>query len=181
MLHRNIANRYAKALFVEALEKKQLEAVEADFPRVVDLIENTPGLNSFITHPAIISSEKKKVISGMLAGKVNDLLFDFLCLIVDKRRESYIPLVWEGYRDLLLEHRKSEEAVIQTPYELPADIVGALSAKLEQVTGKTIIIKQQIEPGLIGGVRVRIGDRVVDGSIIHRMDMMKQALESARV
>jgi len=181
MLQRNIASRYAKALFSLANDKGNLESVETEFPRIAAMLRGNEDLYNFVTHPAIAAAEKTKVVRGLFEGKVNETLFDFLCLVVDKRREAYIPLMCDVFIELLLEHRNRQEAEVETPYELPEAITKALSAKLQEITGKTIIVKQVIEPSLLGGIRVRLGDRVVDGSIVHRLDRMKETLQSVRV
>ena len=182
MLHRNIANRYANALFGLAKDNGQLETVEADFPRIAEFVRSNEDLRNFIEHPAIIGEEKKKIIRGLFKdNKVNELLYDFLCLTVDKRREAYIPMMCEGYLELLMQYRNRQEAEVETPFELSEDLQKALSAKLEKVTGKNVVLKQIIDTKLIGGIRVRMGDRVVDGSIVHRLSRMKEALQSARV
>jgi len=181
MLQRNIANRYASALFALARDRGKLESIEADFPKVAAMIRDDADLNSFITHPAITTAEKIKLVSDMFKGKVDDTLYDMLCLTVDKRREAYIPLICDVFMDLLLEHRNRQEAEVETPYELPEDIIKALSAKLESITGKSIVIRQVVEPELLGGIRIRLGDRVVDGSIVHRLRRMKETLQTIRV
>lgn len=181
MLQRNIANRYANALFALARDSKQLEKVEADFPGVAGMIQGDADLHAFLTHPAIIPAEKKKILKALFGTKVNEMLYDFLCLVVDKKREAYIPFMCEGFIELLMEHRNRQEAEVDTPYELPAELSAGIAAKLEKITGKSIIIRQVVEPKLIGGIRIRLGDRVMDGSVVARLRQMKEALQSARV
>jgi F-type H+-transporting ATPase subunit delta len=180
MLQRNIAGRYANALFQLARDTNALDALEADFPRIAGMISSDKDLHDFLIHPAIAPAEKKNIIKSIV-GDTNALLFDYLSLVVDKKREAYIPLMWDVVKDLLLEYRKQIVAEVDTPYELPADIKDALAAKLGQVTGKTVVINQVVQPELIGGVRVRFGDRVVDGSVVHRMHKLRESLKAVKV
>ena len=183
MLHRNIASRYATALFLSAKDLGQLEAVEAAFPVVAGLVTDDADLNKFLSHPAIAPEEKKSILKqivGELKGS-NDLLFDYLSLVVDKKREEYIPLMWDVFAERLLEYRSQLVAQVETPYDLPDDLKAALRDKLGKVTGKSILIEQVLTPGLMGGVKVRLGDRIIDGSIVHRLDQLKEALHAVKV
>lgn len=180
MLHRNIASRYANALFQIARDRNALDALEADFPRIAGMMASDKDLHDFMIHPAIAPADKKNILNSILGDK-NALLFDYLSLVVDKNREAYIPLMWDVVKELLLEHRKQIVAEVDTPYELPAELKAALEQKLGQVTGKTVIISQVVQPDLIGGVRVRFGDRVVDGSVVHRMKKLRESLKAVKV
>ena len=181
MLQRNIASRYAGALFNLAREKGELEAIESSFPPIAQVVEQDEDLNGFLTHPAIASAEKKEVINKLFQGKINDMLYDFLCMVVDKKREAYIPLMWDVFNDLLLEHRKQLIAEVTTPYELPGGMQNELREKLKKVTGKDIIIEQIVQPEMLGGICVRLGDRIIDGSVGHRLEKLKEALKGVKV
>jgi len=181
LLKRSIATRYATALFELAKEKNILEAVEKDFPQVAQIVGTNHDLFRFLTHPAISNDEKKAMLSGILEGKIDDTLYDAICLAVDKGREAYIPMMWEEYRKLLMEHRKQAKAVVNTPYELSAELKKELTERLSKALGKSVILEEKVEKELIGGIKVQIGDRVYDGSIVSRLGQLRDAMLSARV
>jgi F-type H+-transporting ATPase subunit delta len=184
MLQRNIASRYATALFLAARDNGQLEAVETAFPPIAAAVRDDADLNRFLAHPAIAPEEKKKVLQQLMAGlkdKANEMLFDYLCLVVDKQREEYIPLMCEVFLERLMEHRSQVTARVETPYALTEDLKQGLRDKLGKVTGKAIILEEVVKPGLMGGVLVRLGDRVIDGTVMHRLDQMKETLKAVKV
>jgi F-type H+-transporting ATPase subunit delta len=184
MLQRNIASRYATALFLAARDSGQLEAVEAAFPPIAGAVRDNADLYRFLVHPAIAPTEKKKIIKQLMADlkdKANEMLYDYLCLVVDKQREEYIPLMSEVFQDRLMEHRSQITAQVETPYALPEELKAGLREKLGHVTGKTILLEEVVNPELMGGVLVRLGDRVIDGTVMHRLDQLKETLKAVKV
>lgn len=181
MLKRSIGTRYAKALFELARDTDRLDAVEKDFPPLLRMIEEEPGLRRFLTHPAIGSGEKKEIAAKLLRGSVDNLLFDFINLIIDKKREVYLPIIGEEFNEFLMEYRAMRTAMIYTAFALSAEVKQALARGLSKMTGRTVEIVEEIEPALIGGIKVQIGDKVYDGSISDRLSHIREELLSAKV
>ncbi|HOO55401.1 MAG TPA: F0F1 ATP synthase subunit delta [bacterium] len=181
MLKQAIATRYAQALFDLAREKDRLREVEQDFLKLIKLLEEQPELQQFLTHPVIVSSEKKKIIDSLFEGSTDELFVDFIGLIIDKNREEYLPLIKEDFDEMLRKDRGQEVAYISVPYELSETLKAQIASGLAGYTGKTVEIKEEVDPSLIAGIRVRIGDRVFDGSMKTRLEMIREDLMNSKV
>lgn len=181
MLKRAIATRYATALFLLAEEKGILEDIEKDFPKVSEVYGGSEDLTRFLTHPAIGSGEKKKVLAQLFEGRIHETLYDLVMMTADKDREEYIPLIWEDFRRLLMEHRGQQRATVFSPYALSTDLKQEIENGLAKVTGKTIILEEKVDDTIIGGIRILIGDRVYDGSVVSTLEQLKDTLMTAPV
>jgi F-type H+-transporting ATPase subunit delta len=181
VIHRIVANRYAQALFAASRDAGLLDRIEADFPVILGAYESNPELKNFLEHPAIGAQDKKDVLARIFKGKVHDNFLTFLYVLVDKNRENQIEAVQEIFEEMLVAHRGQVRAVVQTAYELPADVKQQLSKHLSTLTGKQVDIQEIVDPALLGGVYVRMGDRVLDGTVRSGLARMKETLLSAKV
>lgn len=181
MLKRAIATRYATALFELAKEKNILEKVEKNFPEVTELVETHEDLRGFLNHPAIGADEKKKVVANLIEGKVDGTLFDLICMMIDKGREGYLSLVMDEYKKLLMEHRGQVKAVVYTPFELSEGLRKEIVDRVSAAMKKTVLLEEVKDESLIGGVKIQIGDRVLDASISNMLAQIRETLTSARV
>ena len=158
-----------------------LAAAEKDVPEVVRIIEGDEDLKSFLSHPAIGKPEKKGVLDKLFEGKVSDAVFDFLNLLVDKKREEYLPIINEEFGRLLLEYQGRRTCKVSTAFELSDGIRKLIVDGLSKSTGKKIELEEIVDPSLIGGIKVQIGDKVFDGSLKSGLENMREALLSAKV
>ncbi|MFA6448637.1 MAG: F0F1 ATP synthase subunit delta [bacterium] len=181
MLKRAIGSRYAKALFELAKETNSLESAEKDFPQVVRVLETEPDFRSFMNHPAIVPSEKKSLLEKLFKGKIGDEIYDFLSLLVDKNREEYIPIINEELQGMLMEHQGRQIMKVYTPFEMTAETKAMLIEGLAKSTGKKVEIEEVVDPALIGGVKVQIGDKVFDGSVKSGLEKLREALMTSKV
>jgi F-type H+-transporting ATPase subunit delta len=181
MLKRSIGSRYAKALFELSRDTNALGAAEKDFPQVVRIIIDEPDMKSFLNHPAIVPAEKKSLLEKLFKGKIGDTLYDFLCLLVDKNREEYIPIINEEFQKMVLEHQGRQIMMVYTPFELSSEMKGFVIDGLAKSTGKKVEIEEVVDPSLIGGIRVQIGDKVFDGSVKSGLEKLREALLTSKV
>lgn len=181
MINRAVASRYARALFDAALEGGVVKEIESQFPSFVDFITASPDFRSFLNHPTIGNDNKKQAMEEMFKGKLNTLLLDFISLVIEKNREAYFELIWGKFHTLLMEHEGRAEARVFTPFPLSDDASAKLRKALEKVTGRKITIDEVEDKNLIGGVRVQVGDTVMDGSLRSRLEAAREHLLSAKV
>ncbi len=181
MLKRAISARYAGALFALAKETGKLETVERDFARAVGTLDGNADVDAFMAHPAIGVAEKLQVAESLFSGKVDAAVYDFVCLLVEKKREQYLRMILEDFGALLMEHRGKQKATVFTPYELSPETKSSIIAGLEKSAGKKIDLEQVVDKTLIGGIKVQIGDMVYDGSVRSGLERMREALGAARL
>lgn len=176
-----VARRYAQALFELAREQDQLDAVVADLRQVLETVEGHGGLQAMLRHRRIPPAAKQEVLGQVFAGSVGALTLNFLRVLVEHRREESLAETCRQVIHLADAARGVQEAVVRTAAQLPEAELQALRERLRQVTGKQIVLRQQIDPSLLGGVVVKIGDRVYDGSIRRRLATMRQILRQTEL
>lgn len=176
MLTNQLALKYAQAIYEIASEKSLLSEVEQQLKLVEATVAGHADLSTLMFHPLVPAPAKKETISRVFAGDLDDFVQNFLLLLIDKRREPALPAIIREYIRLANEARNIAEAEVLTAKELTGGQLNALAAKLSQVTGKNIVLKTAIDQDLIGGVVVKIGDKLIDGSVVRQLKALKTAL-----
>lgn len=176
MLTNQLALRYAEAIYELSAEKNMLDQVEMELGLVESTINAHSELSTLIYHPRVLAQAKKETITKIFKLDVADFVLKFLMLLVDKRRETILPAIIREYVKLANVARNIVEAEVTTAMPLDSNQQDALIAKLGIVTGKTIVLKTHINKAIIGGVVVKIGDKLIDGSIARQLETLKNAL-----
>lgn len=169
-----VAKRYAKALFEVAKERQQLETIEQELALLDQLFEEHPDFLKLLHHPLIEEETKKKQIQTIFADKLSQTMISFLNVLIDSDRENELHDIFDSYVRLANRERGLEDAYVRTVKPLTEEESQRLAEQFGQLTGKTIRIHNRVDPSLIGGVLVRIGDRVYDGSIQGKMNRFKK-------
>jgi F-type H+-transporting ATPase subunit delta len=172
-----VARRYALALYEEAEAQGQVEIVDADVETLKSALDASRELAAAMTSP-IVSREKKEAILGRLfKDKVSGLTMRFLGLLVSKDREDLLPETVQTYADLRDERLGIVEAAVRSAQPLASDEADRLRQRLERQVGKTIRMRMQVDPALIGGLVVRVGDVVYDRSVSHQLKTLHAQLQ----
>jgi F-type H+-transporting ATPase subunit delta len=176
MIATRIVRRYAAALFRAAQKDGLIDAVESDLGLVSFVFENSPDMWGAIRSPVVSADKKHQILRDVLSGRVHPVTLNYLDLLVDKRREEAIAHTQEEYITLANEARGLVEADVTTAVALEPEDEARLRDKLGQVTGKNVRLRKVVDSEIVGGVTVRIGDRVIDGSIRGRLAALKEKL-----
>lgn len=176
MLVNQLAIKYAQAVYELAAEKNRLDETEQELRLVEKTIKEYSDLATLVYHPRVLASVKKETLKKIFEPETADFVMKFLLLLVDKRRETALPAIIREYVKLANEARNIAEAEVTTALPLTQEQHDALAAKLSKVTGKRILLKTQLDQSMIGGVIVKMGDKLIDGSVIRQMQMLKNAL-----
>ena len=176
--NRSLARRYAQALFLSSQEKNILDQVEKELKIIVNAVLEHEDLQQLIERQSISPEEKKKVFSTLFKDQISGQTLNFLKLVFDKRREIYLPDMLTEYSILADEARKTIEAEVKTAVELGTEEAEIMREKLKELTGREVRLKIEIDPFLLGGVVIKIGDKVYDGSARQKLNSLRKRLAS---
>lgn len=181
MRDESIAKNYAETLFELAQRAEALDEYGDAINVVATLVDESPAFREFLETPRVASGEKKKVLEKTLGDRVPPMLLNFLKIVVDKRRQRLVRDIARSFRGLVDEHLGRAHVEVTVARSLSEDALGELSRKLSDIIGKTVIPHVQVKPGILGGVIVREGDTVYDGSMRRQLDRMRRRLLSAEL
>jgi F-type H+-transporting ATPase subunit delta len=171
-----LARRYALAIFQLAQEQKATDTVGADLRTLRDAVYEDESTKGFFLSPVVERSEKERILVAAFAGKCSEIALHALLLLVRKRRESLLREIVTQYAVLETQAEGLEPLGVTTAKELPADELRSLVANLEKIYGKRFDVRQTFDSNLIGGVRVMMGDRRIDGSVKGRLEELTRTL-----
>lgn len=181
MLNKSVARRYAEAFFSIARDADKVDEFQQELEIVVNTIEESELLKEYFAHLLIPAKEKKDVVNKLFGGKLSQNTLNFLAVIVDKRREGYMALITEQYKNMADELRNILKADMYSAQALPEADINDLAAKLSASTGKTVQLNPMVDASLIGGVKLRIGDQIVDATVAKKLAMLKDKLKQAKI
>ncbi|PYF07542.1 F0F1 ATP synthase subunit delta [Ureibacillus chungkukjangi] len=171
-----IANRYAQALFQLALEKQAVAEVNVDLEELVKVIETTPELVSLLATPKFSIERKKQIVSEVFAT-ANPMVVNTLELLIDKKRVNEIGNLAKSFKTLAAEAQGSAEATVYSTRALTDSEKDEISSSFGKLVGKEkLTITNIIEPSILGGVRVQIGNYIFDNTVASKLDNLKRTL-----
>ncbi|HEY3367418.1 MAG TPA: F0F1 ATP synthase subunit delta [Symbiobacteriaceae bacterium] len=176
MLNQAVARRYARALFDLAQEKGLVDQVDRELGMVVSMIASNPQLHAVMADVLIAPEVKRGLVQKLFTGKLSPLVMNFLLLVVHKRREGYLAGMYRVYLDMANELRGVVEVEVRSAVALEDSIIQNLNTKLTARLGKRVQFQTQVAPELIGGLVVRVGDTLMDGSVKTRLHRMRERL-----
>jgi len=169
--------QYANALADVALQQGAAEPVLKQLNGFASAYAESAELRNFLASPAVTTKEKHAVTEKLsLRLGTSKVLRNFLFLVIDHRRTLMIPELAEAFQAVIRERQGVAEAEVTSAVELNALQKKTLGQSLEKKTGKKIEAKYAVDQALLGGVVVRIGDTVYDGSLRHRLNEMRAKL-----
>lgn len=172
MLGNQIGKRYAEAIYAVAEDKGKIKEVYDVLNSVMELYKKDVDFKNFITHPLIDIKGKKDALQKMFSDNQDGA--DILFYILEKGRIGQIREIVAEY--VKLDYAKNQVLDVQATFavELTEEQKAKLSKNLENKTGKKIKLVVNVDSSLIGGGIIRIGDRVIDGSIRKQLDTLTQ-------
>lgn len=176
MREESVSRRYAAALFNQARGKGTLKETSADLVAIAETLIATPGLASLVGHPIVTQSRKKEAINTVFSSTISATTLAFLNLLVDKRRTPLLGEIKAEFDGLLREHNNVVAATAISAVPLTKVQLTALEKALEKRTGKDIELTTSVDSALMGGVLVRIGDTVLDGTVRGKLDRLRDQL-----
>lgn len=179
MIISKAATRYAKAFFDIAQEKSALKAVSDDFEAIGAAIEKSGEFVSLLKAPLISSEKRVAALKALFEAKADKTTFEFLMFLERKGRLGILQDVIYEFAKLNDRLNNVERISITSAFPMADEQVKAISDKLQQKLSKSIIAEVKVEPGLIGGFKVKVGDQVYDLSVVTQLEKIKQSVVKA--
>jgi F-type H+-transporting ATPase subunit delta len=170
------AEAYAEALIGIADSEGHVERIENELFRIARSFEGSEELRTALTDPAIPVERRIGIVEDLLAGKALPLTMAIVSFIVAAGRARDLPAIADAYVALAAERRAEAVAEVRSAIPLDEEQQRRLAEALGKATGKRISVKVIIDPSVLGGLVARVGDTVIDGSVRHRLDQLKESV-----
>lgn len=171
------ARRHAQAVFQIALEQNELDRWRSDLGMIAEAMKDSV-IYAFLENPKIHFGEKTKIMSQRLEG-IGPLAMNLALLLVAKKRLGIVEEIVYEYGRLVDEHRGIAHAKVATAVPLDEKYKDSVTHRLSDALGKKILLVTQVDPFIIGGLTVRVGDKLIDGSTKSRLQALKKSLVGA--
>jgi len=165
-----VAKRYARALFEVAKERGLIDRIESELNSVVGAIQQNEELEKLLMHPHIAQSAKKELVTDLFKAHVAEETLNFLQILLENGREADLPAITLAYINLANEERGIADAVVTTAKALTKEEEAQIAEKFGKMLNKKLRIQTVVDPSILGGVIVQIGDRLYDGSIKSKLE-----------
>lgn len=161
-----VSKTYGDALFETCMEMGSLDQMYEEVKAVLEILKTDHDLNKFMNHPKVIKEDKIKVIEDSFNGRVSRELVGLMTLVVGKGRYAEMASIFEYFIDLVKEEKKIGMVHVTTAFELKDSQKADVENKILATTKyESLEMDYVVDESLIGGMVIRIGDRVVDSSI----------------
>lgn len=181
MITSEIAKRYAQALFDIAAEENKYQDYYLELKKFASVLNENANLKEFFANPVFDKDEKKAVMGEILKKiEISTTTSSFLKLLVSKGRIGNIEEIEEYFKELMDGVLKKVRVQVKTAFPLKDDLLPSLKKTLEGVTGKEVEMMIEEDRSLVGGIVIKIGDTVYDGSIKSQLNSIRELLREEK-
>ena len=176
MIEGTLSRRYTRALFQLAREAGEEEKIGQEVEQFYSAYSQTE-LQPVLTNPAFGLDTRRKILAQVLESQqLSPLTRHFLCLLLDRDRLPYLTGIVNAYRRLLNEAKGRIEAKVVSASTLEADRLVQLRDRLRAISGKDVVLQQETDAALLGGLLIELDGKIYDGSIRTQLEKMKQRI-----
>jgi F-type H+-transporting ATPase subunit delta len=175
-----VAKRYAKALFEVAKERGELDQAGEELNQLSALIKQEEDLARFLNHPAVPKQAKKELLEQAFQSQLSPAVYRLTEILMERDRLDELADVARYYTQLLNEERGLVEAVVSTAVPLTGEKQEELKQILNNLTAKQINLVPVVNPDLLGGISVKIGDVIFDGSLRGKLSRFERMIASSK-
>lgn len=176
MNNATIGRNYAETLLILAKRDGQAEEWGALIESIASAMQQDQTLKTFLESPKLAASRKIEILKAALGKRVPPLFLRFLETVIMKRRQMVIPEIAHEYRALIDESEDRVHANVTVARELAEPEQDALKRQLSRLFGKRVVPHMSINPAILGGVIVKVGDTVMDGSVRRRLASLRSRM-----
>jgi F-type H+-transporting ATPase subunit delta len=179
-----IARNYAETLLELARRHggdPTIDEYSTALEDVTRIMREDRRVSGFLSSPRIDAKTRKRVLRQAFEGRVPELFQRFLLVLVEKRRQMLLPLIADEYRALVDEARGRVRAHVTIAREPGDALREEIVESLERRVGKSVVATFRVDPSILGGVVIRVGDQILDGSVRQRMTSLRRRLMTSRM
>lgn len=174
----NLSSSYADALFSIALEENCLDEILSQTQEVQKILEENRDFVKFLAAPMISKEEKIEVTDKIFAGHLNRNLLNYIKVMIQRKNTAELAASFSDFEKLYNRYNNIEKAVAVTAVPMNGELQARLVARLEQATGKKIVLTNRVEADCLGGVVLEFSDRQIDDSIAQKLETLKNQLKN---
>jgi ATP synthase F1 delta subunit len=173
-----IARVYADALFEVAKEKDELDEIHDQLGEFADAMNESNDMRVFFFSPYFSSADKREAIHNAVSGASEEFV-NFLDLLAEKHRMPAIFRIRDRFDELWAEAKKRLEVTLTSAVELDKKVVDQVSREVERQTDREIDVETQVDPDILGGLVLRVGNMVLDASLRSKLERLRKEVASA--
>ncbi len=181
MFARVIADRYARAVLQSCPDLDTIERADSELNVLRKTWDMSEETREFLLNPKIPPAIKISILGSALGDKLSPIVLNLLVMLIEKRRQGILPDIADRYSELTDTVRGVEHAEIVVARPIPPDLQKQLLDAVQRFSARDVEVSIKVNPSILGGVQVRMGDRVIDGSLKSRFEAMRQAMLKARL
>jgi len=170
------ADLYADSLLELANERGIAEDLFQEFQSLVEYIRGDKEFAGFLVSAAIDDDDRREVLRRVFTGRLSELLLNMMLVLSDHGRAGIVPLVYERYKDRLDAQLNRQDVFVFSAVALSDAERETITANLSAMLGKQAVVTEQVDPTLLGGLVVRVGDRQYDGSLRRGLARLRESL-----
>jgi F-type H+-transporting ATPase subunit delta len=172
-----VARIYAEALLNAANKQGQADAIQQEFESFLrEALPSVPDLEAFLFSGVIGRKQKAEIITKVFEGRTSEIFFNFLQVLNEHERLDLLRPIGAAYRQLRDQQARRVRVQVRTAVELPADQRERLLGQLRQTFQVEPVLQEQVDPDLLGGLIVRVGDWVYDASVRRELETLRSEL-----
>lgn len=174
-----IANRYASALFEAGKDLNKNKELYPEVEMLGKIFKNDENLLGFLNHPKVSKDEKKELIENIFEDKISQELMNFIYILIDKNRENLFAEMAEKYEKLYYDDEGIVKVSATTATPMREEAKNRLRDVLAEKLNKDIELSSEIDEDLIGGVKLEMEGKLIDGTVKGKLNSMARALKVA--
>ncbi len=176
---REIDRVYATALVEMAADAGRLEEVADEVKQLIEGLGDQTDFSRLLGAPTLAVEERAAIIERVFKGRVHDLVFSFLMVVNRKGRHELFPGVFHAFLDIYDERHGVIEVDAYSAHAMTELQKAQITSSLSESIGRQVVVREHVDASLIGGVKLRIGDQLIDGTVVHQLRQLRDELIEA--
>jgi len=177
----DVAKVYANSIFDIAKEKNILPQIEEELKVVSDILKEEDNFRNYLNAPGINNDSKKGFVDKVFAGKISEYIVNLLKLLIDNGRQSVVSEIYRAYVELNDIANNRQRITVITQSNLDSSLLNKIKAEVGTKLGMEVIVTEQVDESILGGIIIKIGDLVIDGSLAKGLKNIRRNLLNSKV